>query len=96
MKFRPRQVIGVDLDASLIDKAKRHIAYKYSLLRVPKEESAEEPVPKFYPLCFPVKYGYIPIAASAKKHKFPYNIEFRSEDWTEGPPEKELYDVIFW
>ena len=76
--FKPKSIVGMDIDKKLVDRAKRNLARYASITRGDGEED--------YPICFPLMYGPIKSVALMEKEaeseekgvvkEFPANIKF--------------------
>ncbi|KAJ1654744.1 hypothetical protein IWQ61_005371, partial [Dispira simplex] len=62
LNFQPFWVVGVDIDQNLIQKAKRHLNFVYSLQRPRELSNSQPPVADMYfPISMPLLYGTIPV-----------------------------------
>lgn len=93
MLFRPIHIEGVDIDPSLIRKARKHQSRKASLI---KERDLE-----YFPVSCVESFGFIPFIHPNQEEgllpQFPHNVSFRAGDWAlESLPSTEQgkVDVI--
>ncbi|KAL1921984.1 uncharacterized protein VTP21DRAFT_10626 [Calcarisporiella thermophila] len=97
--FQPSQILGVDIDPSLVRKAERNVQLQYSTLKPPRKcnsaetESEDELQVGYFPISMPLLFGTIPLPG--ENCGFPGNITFRCTDWVENEDEdKEAFDVV--
>lgn len=89
----PRNIIGVDIDNSLVGAAWRHRLTAWSL-------TSPSHIPNYFPASLPHEFGPLPIPSSDApghdKHVFPHNLTFRCADWTKVDilEDKAGYDVV--
>lgn len=107
-RYRPRRIIGVDIDIDLVHQCGETVTQAYALQKPKTGHESSQPVQQHYfPACFPQMYG--PVAISKQQgppHRpstlgephvpFPRNIEFHAADWLNQSIETDEagYDVI--
>ncbi len=90
-KLHPRSMVGVDIDPSLIDRARRNLEFYHALH--PAEPTADQPTGAF-PISFPICLGPLPVL---DRSVFPGNVSFRAENFCQTPEcPVEAFDVVFW
>ncbi|KAJ8688769.1 hypothetical protein PTI98_013521 [Pleurotus ostreatus] len=97
-----RRVHGVDIDDTLTRLAwkRRRTVWSTQEPVVSIDEKSVAPLPKpgYFPASLEHTFGPLPIpsAQPADKHLFPYNVSFRTADWTNNtiPQDAMGYDVV--
>ncbi|KAI9314493.1 Bicoid-interacting protein 3-domain-containing protein [Dichotomocladium elegans] len=101
MQYAPEHIHGVDIDASLINKANQQIKIAYSL-QDPTHEHKEPPDIAlrfhYFPQALRSMYGFIPSAlppgTDPPTAGFPYNITFEAADWMDTTLQENQYDTV--
>ncbi|KAG2180484.1 hypothetical protein INT44_003488 [Umbelopsis vinacea] len=98
MKYKPTHVVGIDIDPNLIHSARTHLKLAYSL-RNPDSEEVDLDIGfkyHYFPHSMSTMFGFLPtLPARSSPKGFPYNVEFKADDWLKTPTENETYDTIF-
>ena len=101
-KYQPKLIKGLDIDESLIKKAKTNLRVAHSL-RNPENENTSLPIDlsmrfHHFPQSMTNMFGLLPInlPPNADHTVFPYNVDFETVDWTEKKynENEPKYDTI--
>ncbi|PFH46547.1 hypothetical protein AMATHDRAFT_77622 [Amanita thiersii Skay4041] len=91
------EVVGVDIDQTLVNAAWRRRRAVWSL-QAPGDEESTEFSADYFPASCEHEFGSLPVPPSASrgKHLFPHNITFRTADWVEDTilEDEDGYDVV--
>jgi 7SK snRNA methylphosphate capping enzyme len=97
MKHKPAHIVGIDIDPNLIHSARTHLKLAYSLHN-PDSDEVDLDIGfryHYFPLSMSTMFNFMPILpAKSTPHGFPYNVEFKANDWLKIETEKEKYDTI--
>ncbi|KAI8338465.1 Bicoid-interacting protein 3-domain-containing protein [Chlamydoabsidia padenii] len=104
---QPKHILGIDIDESLITKAKSLQKTVYSLQQPKQSNKLDLATPltttldirlqvHYFPKSMAVMFGHIPMAVppTLKPDGFPWNLSFEAGDWMEMDTEKGQYDTI--
>lgn len=98
MRYRPAEIVAVDIDESLIDKAKKQLRLAYSLQDPEGKELTLNVGMRFhyFPRSMTHMFGYVPmnVPPTFESSEFPYNVKFKSGDFMELEEEHERYDTV--
>ena len=110
MRFEPRAIVGVDIDASLVARAERNRDVQASLMEpldvwLARPEPRPPRDPAYFPASCPLSQGLLPTLpleamdlAAVSTGVFPYNVEFIAGDVvnTATAADARQYDTILW
>ena len=110
MRFEPQTIVGVDIDASLVDRASRNRDFQASLMEpldvwLARPEPRPPRDPAYFPTSCPLTQGLLPTLpreamdmAAVSTGVFPYNVEFVAGDFVNSATAADArqYDTILW
>lgn len=85
---------GVDIDPSLVDRARKNLEFFHALHCKPDDSAARDEEQQLFPISFPMCLGPLPILDHTS---FPGNVSFSVENVVAAQEcDPETYDVVFW
>lgn len=102
---KPKHILGVDIDKSLIQKATAQLRTVYSLQQ-PEMDDSTTPNPDmtfdvrlqthYFPRSMAVMYANVPMAVPPgyDSETFPSNVSFEAGDWMDMDTKTDHYDTI--
>lgn len=99
MEYDAAQVVGVDIDPTLINKAQQQLRVAYSLKDPEDKHKHIMDISMrfhYFPRSLCSMYGFIPMALppNTQRYQFPYNIKFEAADWMDQEVRPEEFDTI--
>jgi 7SK snRNA methylphosphate capping enzyme len=102
---KPKHILGVDIDKSLIQKAIAQLRTVYSLQQ-PEVADSTTPNPEmtfdvrlhthYFPKSMAVMYAHVPMTVPPghESATFPSNVSFEAGDWMDMDTKTDHYDTI--
>lgn len=90
--MKPEHIIGIDIDSTLIKKARHQLQFYYSLQKphILNEMNTEidectfnhdRDSYNYFPISMPIVFGYVPMVCNDSHKSFPMNVNFRCKNW---------------